>query len=242
MTAKAVEICIDASQESSARSALTAAYMGGADRVEVCASMDVDGTTPPRQRIRLARDIFVDRPGVICMIRPRAGDFFYSPAEIDIMLGAIECAAEDGADGVALGALHPAEHCLDLDAMKSLTARAHALRLAVTLHRAFDATMDRVATLEAAVELGVQRILSSGTVWGDSSGAQAGLATLKQLCIQARGRLEIIAAGGIAPHSAPPIVDALHGLGSPFSLHAFSGVCQRGITAAPLVQAIKKYI
>ena len=77
MTAKAVEICIDASQESSARSALTAAYMGGADRVEVCASMDVDGTTPPRQRIRLARDIFVDRPGVICMIRPRAGDFFY---------------------------------------------------------------------------------------------------------------------------------------------------------------------
>ena len=51
MTATAVEICIDASQESSARSALTAAYMGGADRVEVCASMDVDGTTPPRQRI-----------------------------------------------------------------------------------------------------------------------------------------------------------------------------------------------
>ena len=69
MTAKAVEICIDASQESSARSALTAAYMGGADRVEVCASMDVDGTTPPRQRIRLARDIFVDRPGVIWRVR-----------------------------------------------------------------------------------------------------------------------------------------------------------------------------
>ena len=242
MTATAVEICIDASQESLARSALTAAYMGGADRIEVCASMDVDGITPPRQRIRLARDIFVDRPGVICMIRPRSGDFFYSPAEIDVMLGAIECAAEDGADGVALGALHPAEHRLDLDAMKSLTARAHALRLAVTLHRAFDATMDRVATLEAAVELGVQRILSSGTAWGDGKGAQAGLATLKQLCIQARGRIEIIAAGGIAPHSAPPVVNALHGLGSPFSVHAFSGVCQQGITAAPLVRAIKTII
>ena len=124
-----VEICIDASQASSARTALTAAYVGGADRVEVCASMDVGGTTPPRECIRLARDVFIDRPGVICMMRPRGGDFFYSPAEVDAMVGDIECAARDGADGVALGALHPAENGLDSEALKTLTERAHALEL-----------------------------------------------------------------------------------------------------------------
>ena len=123
-----VEICIDASQASSARTALTAAYVGGADRVEVCASMDVGGTTPPRECIRLARDVFIDRPGVICMVRPRGG-VFYSPAEVDAMVGDIECAAERRADGVALGALHPAENGLDSEALKTLTERAHALRL-----------------------------------------------------------------------------------------------------------------
>lgn len=242
MTVTAVEICIDASQESSARAALTAAYVGGADRVEVCASMDVGGTTPPRECIRLARDVFIDRPGVICMIRPRGGDFFYSPAEVDAMVGDIECAARDGADGVALGALHPAENGLDSEALRTLTERAHALGLAVTLHRAFDATSDRTAALETAVELGVQRILSSGTTWGDNRGASAGLSSLKQLCIQARGRLEIIAAGGITPYNAVPIAEALQGLGTPLSVHAYSGVCQHGVTVEPLVRAIKKDI
>lgn len=237
-----VEICIDASQESSARTALTAAYVGGADRIEVCASMDVGGTTPPRECIRLARDVFIDRPGVICMIRPRGGDFFYSPAEVDAMVGDIECAAIDGADGVALGALHPAENGLDSEALKTLTERAHALRLAVTLHRAFDATPDRTAALETAVELGVQRILSSGTTWGDNRGASASLSSLKQLCIQTRGRLEIIAAGGITPYNAAPIAEALQGLGTPFSVHAYSGVCQHGVTVEPLVRAMKKEI
>lgn len=242
MTATAVEICIDASQASSARTALTAAYVGGADRVEVCASMDVGGTTPPRECIRLARDVFIDRPGVICMVRPRGGDFFYSPAEVDAMVGDIECAARDGADGVALGALHPAENGLDSVALTTLTERAHALGLAVTLHRAIDATSDRTAALETAVELGVQRILSSGTTWGDNRGASAGLSSLKQLCIQARGRLEIIAAGGITPYNAAPIADALQALGTPLSVHAYSGVCQQGMTMEPLVRALKKEI
>ena len=158
------------------------------------------------------------------------------------MVGDIECAARDGADGVALGALHPAENGLDSEALKTLTERAHALGLAVTLHRAFDAASDRTAALETAVGLGVQRILSSGTTWGDNRGASAGLSSLKQLCIQARGRLEIIAAGGITPYNAAPIADALQALGTPLSVHAYSGVCQQGMTVEPLVRAMKKNI
>ncbi len=235
----AVEICIDASVHSDAERSLRAAWTGGADRVEVCASMDVGGLTPDSQRIRLARSIFVDRPGVICMIRPRGGDFFYSPAEIGTMSVHIEKAAEYGADGVALGALRPSDSQLDTEAMQRLTDRAHALGLAVTLHRAFDATPDRSAALDKAIALGVQRVLSSGTTWGSDDGALAGLATLERLCTQARGRLEIIAAGGISPQNTQAIVRALSASKTRVSVHAFSGASDRGATSATLVEAIK---
>ncbi len=234
-----LEICVDASAPQTARGALAAAYAGGADRVEVCAAMDVGGVTPPRACIQLARSIFVDRPGVICMIRPRGGDFFYSSSEIEIMLAAIEQAANDGADGVALGALRAADSTLDADAMEQLTTRAHTLDLAVTLHRAFDATPSRTDALESAASLGIQRILTSGTTWGDAAGALDGLDELVNLCTQAQGRLEIVAAGGIAPDHAAHIVGTLHPLGTPISLHAYSGARQDGITDAALVAAIK---
>ena len=235
----AVEICIDASDPHNAESALLAAWKGGADRVEVCAAMDVGGVTPDRQRIRTARSIFVDRPGVVCMIRPRGGDFFYSPAEIDAMSAHIEGAAEAGANGVALGALQPSDSSLDVEAMRHLTDRARALGLAVTLHRAFDATPNRAAALETAIELGVQRVLSSGTPWGSDDGALTGLSVLEQLCAQASGRLELIAAGRICPQSAQPIARALGASTTPLSLHAFSGACAQGATSAALVDAIK---
>ena len=101
------------------------------------------------------------------------------------MLGAIECAAEDGADGVALRALHPAEHRLDLDAMKSFTARAHALGLNVTytahLMQQWIEWPRWKRPLNSAYADPVQR---NGL--GRQQGAQAGLATLKQCASKPR--------------------------------------------------------
>ena len=82
-----------------------AAIAGGADRLELCADLDAGGTTPARALVAevLAR---VSVP-VLVMIRPRAGDFVYSRAELDRMRDDIAVAIELGASGIVLGALDP---------------------------------------------------------------------------------------------------------------------------------------
>ena len=71
------EICANSAES------CVAAQQGGAHRVELCASMPEGGTTPSWGEIKLARKLIDIRLHVI--IRPRGGDFLYSPLEVDIM-------------------------------------------------------------------------------------------------------------------------------------------------------------
>ena len=100
-----VEICIGAGEPQSTQTAVRAAYLGGADRIELCAAMDLQGLTPAKNCIKEARAAFVDRPGLVVMIRPRGGDFFYTRGELAQMHASIEMAAQYGADGVAFASL-----------------------------------------------------------------------------------------------------------------------------------------
>ncbi len=180
----------------------------GAVRVELAQALPLGGLTPSPATLDLsidaARAVGVE---VHVLVRPRAGGFTYSADEIAIAESDVRRAIEAGADGVVIGALDE-EGLLDIPAMRRL--RDAAGGASVTLHRAIDVTPDPVATLVAARDLGLRRVLTSG----GASVAIDGIDTLRALVAEAAGEIEIMAGSGVDAASAPALVaagvDALH--------------------------------
>ncbi len=188
-----VEVCVD-----SVAGAL-AAEAGGADRVELCADLVEGGTTPSAGTIAAVRAAI--GLGLVVLVRPRAGDFLYSPAEIDVLMRDIAVAKEAGADGVALGML-----ARDGSIDSELVARASALArpMQVTFHRAFDLSREPFEALEVLLALGVDRVLTSG----QAQSAPAGAALLGSIVLRAEGRLAVMAGGGVRAENVCALVTA----------------------------------
>lgn len=187
------EACVESVAEA------IAAERGGAGRVELCVDLRVDGTTPPAEMVRDAcRALTIP---VMVLVRPRAGDFRYSAAEVIGMIADIEAARANGAAGVVVGVLD-ADGAIDRTAMARLIAAARPM--SVTFHRAFDVVPDRAAALETLVSLGVDRVLTSG----GAASAEEGIQELKRLVGQAAGRIGILAGGRIRAGNAAAIVRA----------------------------------
>lgn len=165
-----------------------AAAEGGAHRVELCAGMPEGGTTPSLGEIEAARRVEGIRLHVI--VRPRGGDFLYTPQELAIMERDIRAASDCGADGVVTGCLTEAGS-VDLGAMERLMRAAEGLT--VTFHRAFDHCRDPFATLEELTALGCDRILTSG----QQPTAEQGISLLRRLVEQAAGRIAVMPGCGI---------------------------------------------
>lgn len=166
-----------------------AAQTGGADRVELCAGIPEGGTTPSYGEISMARELLkTTRLHVI--VRPRGGDFLYSPIEVKTMLKDIEMARQLGADGVVFGCL-TAEGEIDIPIMQELMKASQGL--SVTFHRAFDVCRHPQKALEQIIELGCHRILTSG----QQPTAEQGIPLLKELQEQAAGRIILLAGCGV---------------------------------------------
>lgn len=166
-----------------------AAQDGGADRVELCAGIPEGGTTPSYGEIAMAREVLTTtRLHVI--IRPRGGDFLYSPIEVKTMLKDIEIARQLGADGVVFGCL-TADGEVDIPVMQELMKASEGL--SVTFHRAFDVCRDAKKALEEIIGLGCNRILTSG----QQPTAEVGIPLLKELQEQAAGRIILLAGCGV---------------------------------------------
>lgn len=166
-----------------------AAQAGGANRVELCAGIPEGGTTPSYGDIAVARELLKEtRLHVI--IRPRGGDFLYSPVEQRIMLKDIDLARKLGADGVVFGCL-TAEGDVDLPLMRQLIEAAEGM--SVTFHRAFDVCRNPQQALEDIIGLGCHRILTSG----QQPTAEQGIPLLKNLQQQADGRIILLAGCGV---------------------------------------------
>lgn len=176
------EICANSAES------CVAAQAGGAHRVELCASMPEGGTTPSFGEIRLARKLIDIRLHVI--IRPRGGDFLYTPLELDIMEEDIHMARQAGADGVVFGCLTP-EGDLDMPAMRRLMKISEGM--SVTFHRAFDYVRSPEQVLEHLIDLGVNRVLTSG----QQPTAMQGASLLAELVRQAAGRIVIMPGCGV---------------------------------------------
>ena len=177
-----LEACVD-SYES-----CRAAYLGGADRFELCGQLSIGGVTPsPALFEQVKRDFSVK---INVLIRPRGGDFLYSDKEIEQICEEIRLFRKLGADGAVIGALN-ADGSLDEKSMQRFIELAEGMH--VTLHRAFDKTFDAFEALETAVSLGVNTILTSGQMPSAPDGAPL----LKELHERAQGRLSIMAGGGV---------------------------------------------
>ena len=177
-----VEVCVETLEQA------RAAQAGGADRIELCASLDQQGTTPPDSL--LAATIAALAIPVFVMIRPRPGSFVYSPDELATMREAVNRARALGAGGIATGALTAAGQ-VDAGAVRALVDEA--APLPVTFHRAFDAVAEPRASLEMLVACGVARILTSG----GADTALEGRHAIARLVQQAGGRIVVMAAGSV---------------------------------------------
>ncbi len=187
------EICVDSVE------GVKAARDAGAARVELCASLIEGGITPSRGMIRAARPVQGIKLHVI--IRPRGGDFLYSDAEFDVMAADIETAKAEGADGVVIGQL-TADGVINVPRTRELMAIARPM--AVTFHRAFDMTPDPITALETLIELGVERVLTSG----QEASVLEGLPLIAELVSQARDRIIVMPGGGITQRNVERIVSA----------------------------------
>lgn len=160
----------------------------GAHRIELCDNPGEGGTTPGYGLIKKVReDVSIQ---VYPIVRPRGGDFLYSPAEYEIMKRDIEMAKQLLCDGVVIGML-TTEGEVDKERMKWLVELAYPM--GVTFHRAFDRVKDPYQSLEDIIELGCERILTSGR----KPTALEGAFLLKQLAEQANDRIIIMPGSGL---------------------------------------------
>ncbi|MBQ0096197.1 MAG: copper homeostasis protein CutC [Bacteroidales bacterium] len=186
----------------SAEQVFTAAKFG-ADRVELCENLEIGGTTPSDENIRLSVTSGIP---VNVLVRPRGGDFIYSPEEEEQMAAAIERCRGLGAAGVVIGALLP-DGSVDSGMMKRLVEKAHGSngqrRLSVTFHRAIDECADPFQALETIIGLGFDRILTSG----HESGAVGGSVLLAELVRRAAGRIIIMPGGGVTAENVEKLAE-----------------------------------
>ncbi|MDO5641020.1 MAG: copper homeostasis protein CutC [Paracoccus sp. (in: a-proteobacteria)] len=185
MTRITLEICVDDA------AGLAAALEGGADRIELCAALGLGGLTPSVGLMALAARAPVP---VMAMIRPRAGDFVWSPEERSVMQAEIAAARHAGLAGVVIGASLP-DGRLDAETLAALMQAAGGMD--VTLHRAIDLAPDGVKAMRLAADLGIGRVLSSG-------GAQTAGAGLDRLAGMARAApgISVMPGGGVSAANA----------------------------------------
>ena len=166
----------------------------GVDRIELCENLVEGGLTPSFGR---AREVVASTPlPVYAMLRPRAGNFHYSSSEQHQMLLDLEMLSRTGIRGIVVGALTE-EGMLDERFITLVTAKAKQHNLGITFHRAFDVCKDPEAVVQTLIDLGVERILTSGfQPKVDSQG-------LAKVIKWAGGRIQIQAGSGVHAEVVP---------------------------------------
>lgn len=173
------------------------ALEGGADRVELCDNPGEGGTTPSYGTIEVVRkNLSID---VFVMIRPRGGDFHYSSYEFHAMRRDVMQCQRLSVDGIVFGILKT-DGTIDVARCRELIQLARPLK--VTCHRAFDMSRDPFEALEACIEAGFDRILTSG----QRPVAAEGIELLGQLRERAKGRIAIMAGSGVNEKTVEAIV------------------------------------
>ncbi|HXD88766.1 MAG TPA: copper homeostasis protein CutC [Urbifossiella sp.] len=172
------------------------AKSAGASRLELCTALEVGGVTPSPACFFTIREA-VPLP-IYVLVRPRPGNFIYSTGEFATLQRDAEWFLEQGAAGIVSGALM-AKGRIDRGRCAELAKLTSGK---IVFHRAFDEIADRMTALEELVDLGFERILTSG----GAATACEGRREIAKLMTAARGRIEILPGGGVRPHNAEQIL------------------------------------
>ena len=164
------------------------AEKAGADRVELCKDLYLDGLTPDYETAKKTIDS-LNIP-VFILIRPREGDFIYSNEEFELMKSDIIKFKEMGCKGIVSGVLND-DNSIDIERTKELVDLSKPLEF--TFHRAFDIVVNPLKEIENLINMGVDRILTSG----QKDKANEGLELLKELKKNANNRIKIMPGSGI---------------------------------------------
>ncbi len=174
------------------------AVEGGADRIELCANLAEGGTTPSYGHILQCREAF----GVLIypIIRPRGGDFLFTDEEFSIMLQDVKLCRQLNCDGVVTGLLN-ADGSIDIKRTAKLIEAAYPL--GVTFHRAFDRCSNPFEAMGQLIQIGCERILTSG----QKPAAPDAVEFIDQLNRQADGRIIIMPGSGVRKENIKMIAE-----------------------------------
>ncbi len=165
-----------------------AADKGGAGRIELCDNIHEGGTTPSYGSIKMATEI--TNLDVCILLRPRGGDFLYTDIEFEVMKQDIRIAKELGAVGIVTGILN-SKGSVDLKRMQELIDLARPMQ--VVFHRAFDLCSDPIFVLNQLMDLGIDRLLTSG----QQNKVMDGASLIRELVNISEGRIDIMPGSGI---------------------------------------------
>ena len=205
-----------------------AAVKGGAERIELCSALSLDGLTPSIGLLKYVRQTFPELK-IHVLIRSCEGGFVYSKDDLETMLLDIH-EASAYADGIVCGALTP-EGDIDTEALRLMVEASEGKPF--TFHRAFDKCRNPQEALEQIIDAGCKRILTSG----QQPSAEQGISLLHELNKQANGRIIIMPGGGVNEKNARLILDQTGCM----EIH---GSCSSGsgITSAERVSQVKAII
>lgn len=196
------EACVESLQDA------LLAEAAGANRIELCARLDLDGLTPTEALVRdCCQKLSIP---VMVMIRPRAGNFIYEEEELQLMEKQIAAAKASGAHGVVLGLL-TADNQIDFENTTRLVQVA--LPMQITFHKAIDQLDDPAEGLPALLQIqGITRILTSG----GKATALEGAGKIREMLVMAGQKVIIMAAGKITYENIEEIAsstgaDEFHG-------------------------------
>lgn len=161
----------------------------GADRIELCSRLDLDGLTPSAGLIEsVVRNV---RIPIRIMIRPRGGHFVYSQQEVEHMILSIETCKTVGVEGVVFGAMTNDDY-LAIDVIDRLAQCAAPLK--VTVHKAIDATIDPVVEFDRLYLLNrIDAVLTSGK----GATALEGIEVLQKMLARGDQYPQVIVAGKV---------------------------------------------
>jgi copper homeostasis protein len=157
------------------------------NRIELCQNLEQGGLTPSAGLIQMAQDAGVSTH---VLIRPRAGGFYYNERELLQIEKDIEFCAQLGVQGVVVGLLQE-NFDIDKAQLQRLTSKFPGLDW--TFHRAFDESIDWKRSLDVLIDLGFKRVLTSGF----AKSVEHGMSNLEQMTSYIKGRIEIMAGGGV---------------------------------------------
>ncbi|MBK7645563.1 MAG: copper homeostasis protein CutC [Planctomycetes bacterium] len=188
-----LEVCVDTIEK------LRAAQQGGAQRFELCSRLDLDGLSPTDELLDEALE--ASKLPLYVMVRPRPGNFVHDDEEFRRMLREVDELRGMHVPGVVFGLL-TRHHKIDVDRTRELVLAARPMQ--VTFHRAFDHAHDPLKSLDALIELKIERVLSSGGL----ADAWSGREKLRELVQHAAGRIGVVPAGNVRADHARELLES----------------------------------